>query len=125
VFSWIGRFNKVRIKKLIVIGIGYRSHHLSKALSETGGYQIVAYIDEEPWNHLHQMHGANIHYPSELLALAAKHRVDGVVGFGKEGWQPDKQCLIALTKLKTDYICLAVDTKTNEQLNIIHQRLLL
>ncbi|WP_299196971.1 hypothetical protein [uncultured Amphritea sp.] len=123
-FSWIARFRKADIKKLIIIGIGYSSHNLSKALLATGGYQIIAYIDEEPWNHLNQMNGAKLYYPSELLALAEKHRVDGVLKFEGEGWQPDNQSLVALKKLSAVYIDLDGSLKTDEQVRMVNQCLL-
>ncbi len=121
--SWLSRFKKEEIKKLIVIDIGYNSHHLSKALLEIGHYQIVAYIDEEPWNHLNLMNGAKIHYPSELLALAEKNDVDGVLKFEGEGWQPDDDCLAALAHLDIGYMALLKDLNIDEQINSVVQRL--
>ncbi len=122
-FSWIVSWRKTDIRKLIIIGIGYSSHNLSKALLAAGGYQIIAYIDEEPWNHLNRMNGAKIHYPSELLALTKKHRADGVLRFEGEGWQPDSECLIALKKLSVDDIVLNGLLTPDEQISVIGQYL--
>ncbi|WP_417222642.1 hypothetical protein [Amphritea sp.] len=113
--SWFKRFRTAAYKPLILIDIGYPSHQLSQALLETGQYKIVAYIDEEPWSHLTQMNGANIHYPSELLALAEKNRVVAVIKFEGAGWQPDDRCLSLLANLKVNYITLASDETLAQQ----------
>lgn len=123
-FRWIVRFRKAELKKLIIIGIDYSSHNLSKALLETERFQIIAYIDEEPWNHLNRMNGAKIYYPSELLALTKKHRVDGVLRFEGEGWQPDSLSLIALKQSSADYIVLSGALTPDEQIGVIGQYLL-
>ncbi len=121
--SWLSRFKKVETKKLIVIDIGYNSYQLSKALLAIGGYQIVAYIDEEPWNHLSLMNEVKIHYPSELLALAEKNGVDGVLKFEDEGWQPDEGYLAELAHLNIGYIALQKDQCIDEQINSVVQGL--
>ena len=121
--TWFERFKKTELKRLIIIDVGYVSHHLSKALIETDRYEVVAYIDEEPWNHLNLMNGAKIHYPSELLALAERHRADAVIKFEGEGWQPDSDCVSDLQKKRIAYISLDVAIAPEEQLNIIVDRL--
>lgn len=67
-------------QRLILIGIDYPSHKLGAALNEQG-HEIIAFIDEEPWNHRTQMLGARVHYPSEVAALAARYKADRVVKF--------------------------------------------
>ncbi|WP_296060416.1 hypothetical protein [uncultured Amphritea sp.] len=121
--SWFRRFKKTELKYLIVIDTGYHSHQLSRALLKSGRYAMVAYIDEEPWNHLNLMNGARIHYPSELQALAEKHRVDVVIKFAGEGWQPDKGCLSALEKIRVKYICLEPGITQEDQFRIVAQQL--
>ncbi len=121
--SWFKGCKKTEIQKLIVIDIGYNSHNLSKALLEIGNYQVVAYIDEEPWNHLNMMNGAKIHYPSELLSLVEKHGVDGVLQFEGIGWQPNEACLSSLLKLNAEYITLLTDHHIDEQIKRVITRL--
>ena len=67
-------------QRLILIGIDYPSHQLGSALQKQG-HEIIAFIDEEPWNHRTKMLGATVHYPSEVAALAERHEADSVVKF--------------------------------------------
>lgn len=67
-------------RRVILIGIDYPSHRLGTALQQRG-VQIIAFIDEEPWNHRTEMLGATVHYPSEVAALAERYKVDKVVVF--------------------------------------------
>lgn len=106
-----------------MIDTGYHSHLLSKVLLESGRYAMVAYIDEEPWNHLNQMNGAKIHYPSELQALADKNRADVVIKFTGEGWQPDEGCVCALENMRVKYIALEPGIAVEQQYKIIAQQL--
>lgn len=66
--------------RVIVIGIDYPSHTLGVALQQQGA-EIIAFIDEEPWNHRTKMLGATIHYPSEVAALAQRYEVNKLVQF--------------------------------------------
>ncbi|MBN1008607.1 hypothetical protein [Amphritea pacifica] len=121
--GWFRRLKKQTLKKLIMIDTGYHSHHLSTTLLERGGFSILAFIDEEPWNHLNLMNGAKIHYPSELLALAEKSRADAVIKLTGKGWQPASDCVSELQKKGIAYITLDVAIAPDEQLNIIVERL--
>lgn len=67
-------------RRLILIGIDVPSHSLGSALQQRGA-ALIAFIDEEPWNHRTLMLKSPVHYPSELLALVQKHAVDTVVRF--------------------------------------------
>jgi len=67
-------------RRVILIGIDYPSHRLGTALQQHD-VQIIAFIDEEPWNHRTKMLGATVHYPSEVGALAERYKVDKVVAF--------------------------------------------
>lgn len=66
--------------RVILIGIDYPSHALGKKLQEQG-VEIIAFIDDEPWNHRTKMLGATVHYPSEVLALVERYTVSEVVLF--------------------------------------------
>jgi len=73
---------KVNPVRVILIGIDYPSHALGKKLQEHG-VEIIAFIDDEPWNHRTKMLGATVHYPSELLALVKRYAVSEVVLFDR------------------------------------------
>ena len=66
--------------RLILIGIDYPSHTLGRALQDRGA-EIIAFIDDEPWNHRTEMLGATVHYPSEAGALAERYQADTLVRF--------------------------------------------
>lgn len=66
--------------RIILIGIDYPSHTLGVALQKQKA-EIIAFIDDEPWNHRTKMLGATVHYPSEVGALAERYKIDKVVAF--------------------------------------------
>lgn len=105
---------------VIIIGIGYPSHRLAEHLISNRLAVPIAFIDDEPWNHRTRMHSAPVHYPSELLALCRKHRVQLVVGFEGEPLQLDSQTLAQLEFNKIRYLSLDPGTSVAQQ----QQRLL-
>ena len=68
------------VLRIIIIGIDCPSHALGVALQKQRA-EIIAFIDDEPWNHRTKMLGATVHYPSEIGALAERYKVDKVVAF--------------------------------------------
>ncbi len=79
--SWLARRKQdSTVRRVILIGVDYPSHRLGTALQQHG-LEIIAFIDEEPWNHRTKMLGVTVHYPSEVAALAQRHRADVVVEF--------------------------------------------
>lgn len=72
---------------LIIIGVGYPSFTLGQAAQASGRFHIVAFIDDEPWNHRTRLMGSTVHYPSELIALIRRHDVHYVVRI--EGEPPE------------------------------------
>lgn len=68
------------VLRIIIIGIDYPSHTLGVGLQKQRA-EIIAFIDDEPWNHRTKMLGATVHYPSEIGALAERYKVDKVVAF--------------------------------------------
>ncbi|MGH1462837.1 MAG: nucleoside-diphosphate sugar epimerase/dehydratase [Neptuniibacter sp.] len=70
---------------LIIVGIGYNSHVVSKAMNSTASHRVIALIDEEPWNHLNLINGAVVHYPGELVAMVKRYKVKAVILFEEDG----------------------------------------
>lgn len=91
-------------KCLIMIGTGYSSFSLSNCLNDTGLYQVIAFIDEEPWNHRTEMNGVSVYYPCELVSLAEKKLVSAVIAFQGEGWTMDSDTLLALRKREIEFV---------------------
>lgn len=77
--NWLARRGQNRVAPaVIILGIDYPSHTLASALLKRGA-RIIAFIDEEPWNHRTKMLGATVHYPSEVGALAERYAADRVL----------------------------------------------
>lgn len=72
-------FTKPQKTNVIILGTDFEHYQLAEKLIKQGTYHIVAFIDEEPWNHKTQLHGAPLKYPSELIALCKKHQVHEVI----------------------------------------------
>lgn len=83
--KWLG--GRRPPSNLIIIGVGYPSFTLGQAAQVSGHFRILAFIDDEPWNHRTQLIGATVHYPSELIALIKRHDVHCVAGI--EGEPPE------------------------------------
>ncbi|MGO2513316.1 nucleoside-diphosphate sugar epimerase/dehydratase [Marinomonas polaris] len=71
-------------KKVIFIGIDYLCFSLSKSLLDNNKYaeqpiEIIAFIDDEPWNNRTQVHGVTVFSPSEISALVRKHDVTLII----------------------------------------------
>ncbi|PJE57285.1 hypothetical protein TY87_01080 [Marinomonas sp. BSi20584] len=75
---------KAMPKKVIFIGIDYLCFSLSKSLLDNNKYaeqpiEIIAFIDDEPWNNRTQVHGITVFSPSEISALVRKHDVTLII----------------------------------------------
>jgi len=68
--------------RIIFVGTDYLCHKLASSLQQRGE-AVVAFIDDEPWNHRTLMLGQPIYYPSELKALIEKHKVNTIVAFAE------------------------------------------
>ncbi|WP_203141989.1 nucleoside-diphosphate sugar epimerase/dehydratase [Marinobacter mangrovi] len=64
---------------LIIVGVGYPGFSLGQAVQASGRFQLVAFIDDEPWNNRTRLLGATVQYPGELAALIQRHQVKVVV----------------------------------------------
>ncbi|WCN16943.1 nucleoside-diphosphate sugar epimerase/dehydratase [Marinomonas mediterranea] len=70
-------------KKIIVNGVDYPSFNLASELLKTGCYNIIAFIDEEPWSNKTELLGTTLRYPSDIQALIYRYNVDAVIVFEK------------------------------------------
>jgi hypothetical protein len=102
--------------KLIFIDIDYLSYSVASVLQADSGCQIISFIDEEPWNHLTEMIGAKLHYPSELISLCEKYGVDAVICFEGMVWSMDDQTAKRLKNLKACVITVAEGTSEDQAL---------
>lgn len=68
-------FSKTPKTNVIILGTDFEHYQLAEELIKQGTYHIVAFIDEEPWNHKTQLHGAPLKYPSELVAICEKRDI--------------------------------------------------
>jgi len=51
---------------------------LSLRLEKEGEYQVVFFINEEPWSHRTRLGGAELRYPVELPALCEKYKIQTI-----------------------------------------------
>jgi FlaA1/EpsC-like NDP-sugar epimerase len=91
------------VLRIIIIGIDYPSHTLGVALQKQRA-EIIAFIDDEPWNHRTKMLGATVHYPREVGALAERYKVDRVVAFKGALIELPEQVQQQLRQLNVDLI---------------------
>lgn len=83
-------FNKPkRCIPIVIIGIEYASHRFAELLMEMNKsgsdyYQIVAFIDEEPWNNRNVIYGAGVYYQSDLISLIINKKVEILVSLEGE-----------------------------------------
>lgn len=75
---------KSQLPSAIIIGIDYVQHQIGEWL-QSQGWELISFIDDEPWNHKTKMLGAPLHYPSEILALIKKHQVSLVIQIENSG----------------------------------------
>ncbi|TYL48153.1 nucleoside-diphosphate sugar epimerase/dehydratase [Marinomonas sp. IMCC 4694] len=71
-------------KNVIFIGIDYGCYSLATSLLENNArakqvIQIVAFIDDEPWNNRTQIQGTTVFSPSEISALVRKRKVAAII----------------------------------------------
>lgn len=98
-------------QRVILIGIDYPSHELGSALQQLG-HEIIAFIDEEPWNHRTKMLGSTVHYPSEVAALAERNGATAVVRF-KSG-NIELPMLVAQKLKQLNVSTIEIDTQAQD-----------
>lgn len=107
--NWLLRLIHPRPSEgFILLGIDYPSHALASAMQQRG-LRVIAFIDEEPWNHRTQMLGATVHYPIELAALAQRHAVSKVIRFSNSSIEIPSEVLVQLRNLDVEVV--AIDTQ--------------
>lgn len=92
-------FSKTPKTNVIILGTDFENYQLAEELIKQGTYHIVAFIDEEPWNHKTQLHGAPLKYPSELIALCKKYQVTEVISTHSQTLQLSEEQTIKLGEL--------------------------
>ena len=65
-------------KRAIILGAGSVEYNLFRRLEREREYNVLFFIDDEPWNHRTKIGRAELRYPSELAALCENHRIDAV-----------------------------------------------
>lgn len=119
-FNRVNLYRKREIRSLILVGIGYSSHVVSKEILSSRQYKVAALIDEEPWNHKTVINGCMVHYPVEIEAIVARYNVKAVVIFDEETKLIDEQLLAALQLNGISVIKVPQTVQASEKLNFIH-----
>ena len=65
-------------RRAIILGAEPQEYTLYNRLQSEGEYDVLFFIDEEPWSHRTQLGHAQLRYPSELPALCENHQIDAI-----------------------------------------------
>ena len=65
-------------RRAIILGAEPREYKLYNRLQSEGEYDVLFFIDEEPWSHRTKLGHAQLRYPSELPALCENHQIDAI-----------------------------------------------
>ncbi|WP_286237850.1 nucleoside-diphosphate sugar epimerase/dehydratase [Neptuniibacter halophilus] len=120
--KWFRRGRSDERRRLILTGTGPASYSLLRELQESGRFDVVALINEEPWQHKTRILNVLLHYPSELLALCAKHQVAAVVSIEGEGWQVDSNSADALQADGIKLIRFSEQETTQQRLALLRDQ---
>ncbi len=89
-------FRRPSPRPLVMLGIDYGCHQWHQALEAAREFSILAFIDDEPWNHRTRIGNSPVQYPAELVALVRKHgacavlRVEGAKTPPLDDWALDE-----------------------------------
>ncbi|WP_133502553.1 nucleoside-diphosphate sugar epimerase/dehydratase [Marinomonas balearica] len=110
-------------KKIIVNGVDYPSFNLASELQRSGDYDIIAFIDEEPWSNKTELLGATLHYPSDISALIYRYDVDAVITFDQTPPFFSAPLLKEINDTKASLVSLNKDDTLKKHLNAITSKL--
>ena len=65
-------------RRAIILGAEPQEYKLYSRLQSEGEYDVLFFIDEEPWSHRTKLGHAQLRYPSELPALCENHQIDAI-----------------------------------------------
>lgn len=65
-------------RRVIILGAEPQEYKLYDRLQSEGEYDVLFFIDEEPWSHRTKLGHAQLRYPSELPALCENHQIDAI-----------------------------------------------
>lgn len=112
------RSSKWRSYRFIIIGIDFVEHQLARRLIEKGA-NIIAFIDDEPWNHKTEMLGAPLRYPSEIEALAKRHSAQAIITFNQSTELLPNESIKQLNSINIPVVQIDPNRSLDEQLNRI------
>ena len=69
---------KRKPRRAIILGAEPQEYKLYDRLQSEGEYDVLFFIDEEPWSHRTKLGHAQLRYPSELPALCENHQIDAI-----------------------------------------------
>ena len=65
-------------RRAIILGAEPQEYKLYNRLRSEGEYDVLFFIDEEPWSHRTKLGHAQLRYPSELPTLCENHQIDAI-----------------------------------------------
>ncbi|MCP1340913.1 MULTISPECIES: nucleoside-diphosphate sugar epimerase/dehydratase [unclassified Halomonas] len=60
---------------VILCGLDYEHYRIQSLIKRSRRYELLALIDDFPWNHGTLVDGVRVYYPSEAVSLARRHGV--------------------------------------------------
>lgn len=108
---------------LVNVGIGYSSHVVAQFFNEGHQYQVIAYIDDEPWSNRTVINEGVVHYPVELQALIKRNFVRAVIFFEEEKSYFSDSEITALVDNGALVIKVPEKIPTQQKVNYIQSRL--
>lgn len=92
---WLGLQKPVNVAML---GIDYAEFKFAEKLEASGRYQVLYYIDDNPWNYRNKLGKGIIRSLSDLQPLCEKHEIKHVVYLNEEWKQRASSYSLPLIK---------------------------
>ncbi|MGI1669874.1 MAG: hypothetical protein K6L74_06050 [Neptuniibacter sp.] len=96
---------------------------VSQFFNEGHQYQVIAYIDDEPWSNRTVINEGVVHYPVELQALIKRNFVRAVIFFEEEKSYFSDSEITALVDNGALVIKVPEKIPTQQKVNYIQSRL--
>lgn len=65
--------------RAIIVGAGHAEYAIYQQFQRTKEYEVLFFIDDDPWNHRTRIGDAELRYPVELQSLIQNYNIDAVV----------------------------------------------
>lgn len=74
-----GQWNHRPRQLVIICGLDYEHYRIQALVKQSRRYELLALINDFPWNHGTLVNGVRVYYPSEASSLVRRHGVTRVL----------------------------------------------